>query len=318
MKFTDTLTSARVILAEGAVIERLRRGGKIALDPRVENALLIYDPAARREMERMWRGYADVGREFNLPMILLSPTWRANPERLHAVGHDNAEKVNRDGVEGLLNLRNDYGDYAAHIFIGGLMGCRGDAYKPLDALRASEAARFHQRQARALAETEADFLIASTLPALSEAIGIAQALAETGKPYCISFVSRVTGSLLDGTPLSEAVARIDAEVFPPPAGFMINCVHPRVFSQAMDYECARSPELRERIIGLQANASDKSPEQLDESKRFFSESPETLAEGMFSAHEKFGTRILGGCCGTDDRHIRAMAKLLSPPVHGVT
>jgi homocysteine S-methyltransferase len=297
------------------MIERLRRGGKNVLDPHVENALLVYDPAGRKEMERMWRGYADIGREFDLPMILLSPTWRANAERLRTAGHDDVKKVNRDGVQCLSRLRHDYGEYSGRIFIGGLMGCRGDAYKPSEALHESEAVHFHAWQARALAEAETDFLLAATLPALSEAAGMAHALAETGKPYVLSFVIRATGALLDGTPLSEAVARIDAEVSPKPAGFMINCVHPRVFAEALEHECARMPELRERIIGLQSNASDKSPERLDESARFFSESPEALAEGMLSAHERFGTRILGGCCGTDDRHIRTIARVCSPAVH---
>ena len=314
MDFAAVIAQERVLLAEGSVIERLRRGKKIALDPHAEHALLIYDIEGRKELERMWRGYADVGREFSLPMILLSPTWRANEERLRAAGHSNVEKVNRDGVRFLAELRGRYGDYSSRIFIGGLMGCRGDAYQPAQVLSEREAARFHARQIRALADTETDFLMAATLPALSEAVGIARAMAETGKPYVLSFVIRASGALLDGTPLSEAVARIDAEVTPKPAGFMVNCVHPQVFAEAMDHQCARRPGMSERIIGLQANTSRKSPEELDQSAEYFAESPETLAEGMLSAHRRFGTRILGGCCGTDERHIRAIAQRVSQAV----
>lgn len=299
------------MLAEGSVIERLRRGGRCTLDPHAEHALLIYDAEGRKELERLWRGYADVGREFSLPMILLSPTWRANEERLRAAGHGDVEKVNRDGVRFLTELRSRYDDYAPCIFIGGLLGCRGDAYQPAEALSEHEAAHFHSRQARALADAETDFLMAATLPALSEAVGMARAMAETGKPYVLSFVIRASGSLLDGTPLSEAVARMDAEVTPRPAGYMVNCVHPQVFAEGLDHECARRPDLRERIIGLQANTSRRSPEELDQSQEFFAESPENLAEGMLNAHRRFGTRILGGCCGTDERHIRAIAHFIA-------
>ncbi|MCX6601583.1 MAG: homocysteine S-methyltransferase family protein, partial [bacterium] len=253
MKFTELISGESCILTEGSVIERLRRGGRCALDPHAEHALLIYDVEGRKELDQLWRGYADVGREFSLPMILLSPTWRASEERLRAAGHSNVEKVNRDGVRFLVELRGRYGDYSSRIFIGGLIGCRGDAYQPAQALSEREAARFHARQIRALADTEADFLMAATLPALSEARGIAHAMAETGKPYVLSFVIRASGALLDGTPLSEAVARIDAEVTPKPAGFMVNCVHPQVFAEALDHQCARRPGMSERIIGLQAN-----------------------------------------------------------------
>jgi len=314
MDFATVIARERVLLAEGAVLERLRRGRRCALDPHAEHALLIYDPEGRKELEQMWRGYADAGREFSLPMILLSPTWRANEERLRAAGHGDVEKVNRDGVRFLAELRSRYDDYAPRIFIGGLLGCRGDAYKPAEALCEREAARFHARQIRALADTEADFLMAATLPALGEAVGIARAMAETGKPYVLSFVIRASGALLDGTPLSEAVARIDAEVTPKPAGFMVNCVHPQVFAEALDHQCARRPAVSERIIGLQANTSRRSPEELDQSAEFFAESPENLAEGMLSAHRRFGTRILGGCCGTDERHIRAIAQRVSQAV----
>jgi homocysteine S-methyltransferase len=249
-----------------------------------------------------------VGREFSLPVILLSPTWRASEERLRAAGHGDMEKVNRDGVRFLTELRGRYGNYSSRIFIGGLLGCRGDAYQPAEALTEREATRFHARQIRSLAEAETDFLMAATLPALSEAMGMARAMAETSQPYVLSFVIRASGSLLDGTPLSEAVTRVDAEVTPRPAGYMINCVHPQVFAEAMEHECARRPGLNERIIGLQANTSRKSPEELDQSGEFFAESPENLAEGMMVAHRRFGTRILGGCCGTDERHIRAIAR----------
>jgi homocysteine S-methyltransferase len=109
------------------------------------------------------------------------------------------------------------------------MSCRGDAYSPAEALLVDEALEFHAWQAGKLADTGADFLLAATLPALSEATGLALALAATGKPYLLSFVVRPEGTLLDGTPLKDAIAAIDSAVTPSPLAYLINCTH--VFCQ---------------------------------------------------------------------------------------
>jgi homocysteine S-methyltransferase len=297
-----------VLLVEGAIIERLRRRADVHLDPRIENAGLIYDPAGRTALEEIYRGYIDVGRAFGLPMIILTPTWRANPDRLAAAGLGDRD-VNGDGFRFLDSIRRSFGAYADRILIGGLMGCAGDAYDPEEALSEDRAATFHRTQALALADAGVDFLMAATLPAASEAVGIAKAMADCGVPYVPSFVIRPAGTLLDGTPLHQVVTRIDTDVEPAPLGYMVNCVHPTVLAEALTREAEVSPDLRSRMLGLQANASTLSPEELDNLDHVDETgSPEAFAREMLALHRQFGLKILGGCCGTDERHIRCIAE----------
>jgi homocysteine S-methyltransferase len=89
---------------------------------------------------------------------------------------------------------------------------------------------------------------------------------------------------------------------------MINCVHPSVFEQALRREGVRSPLVRERLIGLQANTSARAPEELDGAERLESEDPDMFADAMMRLHTDLDIKALGGCCGTDDRHIACIAR----------
>ena len=71
---------------------------------------------------------------------------------------------------------------------------------------------------------------------------------------------------------------------------------------------SRSPRVAGRVIGLQANTSSKSPEELDGLTALDAEPPEALAESILRLRLLFGTKVLGGCCGTDHRHIEQIAK----------
>jgi homocysteine S-methyltransferase len=220
--------------------------------------------------------------------------------------------VNADAVRFLSTIRRSYGDFAERVLIGGLMGCAGDAYRPDEALPENRAAELHLPQARALSEGGADFLMAATLPAADEAAGIAAAMSGCDVPCVPSFIIRPTGTLLDGTPLGEAVSRIDDATVPTPLGYMVNCTHPAVYTEAVDRELCRSPELARRLLGLQANASALSPEELDGLHRLDEAgAPEAFAEAMLGVRRRFGVKILGGCCGTDGRHIRCIAERIA-------
>ena len=302
----ETINHRPLILAEGAVIERLRRDPNIDLDPNILHAGWIYDDRKRQKLKAIYQGYLEIGRNHNVPMIIFTPTWRANPERLKAAGFTDDNTVNQDCVRFMCEIRDNFEDYKTKIFIGGLMGSRGDAYDPSDAMKSDQAHRFHRWQAEKLADAGVDFLEAATLPALSEAMGLAHAMADTGLPYMPSFVLRDNGTLLDGTPLHQAIIQIDAAVHPKPVGYMINCVHPANLTTALRHETAQSPEIINRVLGLQGNTSRKRPEELDESEVLDSEDPEVFAEGMANLHHEFGLKILGGCCGTDRHHIKAI------------
>lgn len=336
-RFEETLAAAPVIITEGAVIERLNREDSVALDPHVLHTGFVYADEGRAILERIYRQYLDIGRAYGLPMIVFTPTWRASPHRLEQSRLGKAEDVNRECALFMHKLRSEYEDYADRIFIGGLMGCHGDAYDPSDALSTAEAASYHPAQARALADAGVDFLMAATLPSITEAIGVASAYAACNIPYIISFVIRPNGTLLDATPLSRAVAIIDKAADPAPTCYLVNCVHPTVFEQGIRAAVADDPDAAARVAGLQANTSAASPEELDGHEDLQTEDPDTFADAMLRVHESRVARrpsdsprsnatipfkpptlqasrpqasILGGCCGTDHRHIEQIARRL--------
>lgn len=304
------IENAEVILGEGAVIERIKRESNQELDPYIVNAAFIYDELQRSLLADIFKGYLDIGNTTGLPLLLSTPTWRASLERIQSAGY--AERnVNADNYKFLDNLRKAYGAYAEKVVICGLMSCRGDAYNPAERLSEKEAERFHSWQANKLAEAGVDCLLAATLPALSEAVGLAAAQAATGKPYIISFVLRPQGTLLDNTPLEEAINTIDAHVHPKPLAYLANCTHASIFRSAISHQQNASPLIRKRIIGLLANTAALEPEALDNSENLIGEKPDAFGRDMARLKEEFGLKLLGGCCGTDERHIKALADNLT-------
>ena len=159
-----------------------------------------------------------------------------------------------------------------------------------------EAARFHAAQAAALAGAGVDFLLAATMPAAAEALGMADAMGRTGVPYIVSFVIGRDGGLLDGTPLDEAIRMIDADAAPPPLAYFVNCAHPSALRRG-----------HPRLAAFQGNTSRRPPHELEGLPELDGEPLAGFAADMLALGRRCGIRILGGCCGTDARHIRAIA-----------
>ncbi len=308
MVLKKLLSENPLILAEGAVIERVKREFKYELNPYLQNACMVYDVAGRIILDKIYNQYLSVAYKFNIPMLTLAPSWRANPERIKLAGFKD-KNVNADCFEFLNKIRSRYEHKAIKVLIGGVMACRGDAYNPKDALSSEEAYNFHKTQVEKLSETGADFLFASTLPSSSEALGIARAMADSDKEYIISFVIQPNGTLLDGTSLYEAISTIDNSVSPKPTFYMLNCVHPTHCKKAINTKPNNTELVKKRLKGLQANGSSKSPEELELLTKMDSESPKTWGKKMIDLYLNSEMQILGGCCGTNHRHIRSIAKI---------
>ena len=304
MNIENAFKNSPVILTEGAVIERLNRDATVELDPYIANAGLIYDETGKKAMERIYRQYIDIGVRYQLPVIVSAPTWRASSGRIGKSGYRGQDTIIKDCVNFINRIRQDYSENTDCIYIAGLMACRGDAYAHREALSAEEAKTYHHLQAQQLTEAGAEFILAATLPAVSEALGIAAAVSQCALPYSLSFVIGSNGTVLDGTPLQTAIETIDAAVDPRPLFYQINCVHPTVFREAIRH----SESIFDRLLGLQANTSSKSPEELDGLDYLDTYEPKEFAESIVSLHRQFGLKIIGGCCGTDHRHIEEIAK----------
>jgi len=289
-----------LVLAEAAVVEPLRRAGRVTLDPRLVHAPLIYDRRGRDELAGIYRRYVDIATACGLPLLLCTPTWRANRERVLESGLPGT--INADAVRFLRELREERSGARPPLPVGGLIGCRHDCYRPDQGLTAAEAESFHRWQAERLAAAGSDFLIAETLPAVEEAAGIARALAATGCDYFVSFVIGRDGRVLDGSALADAVRRIDGEASPPPLGYMVNCAHPS-FLRAGE----QPAELFERLVGYLANASSLDHCDLDGAAELHADDIAGWSEQMLELNRRFGVKVLGGCCGTGAAHLEALA-----------
>lgn len=305
MNFHELLQSSRLILADGSMYELLRRSPEVEFDAHIAHSGLIYNADWAQVLERVLREYIDVAVAQNLPMLATTTTWRANRERIEA-SEFSERAVNRDNVRFLRTIVDSYGDGRPEILIGGNIGPRGDAYKPEEAPDTGEAIAFHRYQIDDLVTGGVDFLQASTLPALPEAIGISQLMAQTGLPYIISFVIEKSARLLDGTPLTDAIHRIDDVVPLAIPYYAVNCVHPTVLQHALDL----SPDIAGRIIGFNGNTSARSVEELDGLEELDVEEPESFARANKTLQQAHGIRVIGGCCGTNPAHIHAIADLL--------
>lgn len=308
MTLNEAINTYRYVLTEGSVIERIKREFDYPLDPFLLNSLMIYNEKGKILLGKIYKQYIDLADENKTPIMILTPTWRANPERSKLAQVD-IRSVNEDAFIFMNEIRKTYGYFSDKIFIGGLIGCKGDSYKPEEALSSAEAFDFHSPQVNILADAGVDFLYASTLPALSEALGIAQAMSNTKKEYLISFVIRENGKLLDGNLLTDAIKTIDNYVDNPPTFYLTNCIHPEILNNAL-INLADDDILSKRLFGIQANASKKSPEELDGASHLDADSPTNWAQGMIDLNKKYNLKILGGCCGTDASFISSVVDLL--------
>lgn len=288
------------ILAEAAVVERLRRNDAVVLDEMLVHSPFIYDTIARVELSNIYNEYIDIANKYGVPMLLSTPTWRANKERVNS--SNICPTINVDAVRFLFELRNSSVAEENVVKIGGLIGCKNDCYLPEEGLTSDAAEDFHSWQVNELVLGGVEYLIAVTLPNIEEALGIARAMEVTGVPYILSFVVGRNGRVLDGTSLDKAISYIDASTTVPPLGYFINCSYPSFVNQAI-----KSGIVIDRLLGIQANASSLDHRILDGASEIQSESVSDWGSLMLNLNKKYGVKVLGGCCGTTGEHLHHIA-----------
>jgi len=305
MSFVSCFESSSIILMEGALGERLKREYDLAPDETVALADIIYRKGGKEALRELWSQYINTAKSFDLPFIATTPTRRANRERVFKARYD--EAIIFDNVDCLRQLRNTSG---VEMYVGGLMGCKGDAYKATDILQKEEAFEFHSWQADLFRSSGVDFLFAGIMPALPEILGMAKAMESTGLPYITSFMIRDNGRLIDGTTIHDAILQTDAYVERRPVCYMTNCVHPTVLYKALSCEYNRTSLVKQRFRGIQANTSPLPPEELDNSMDLKCSDCNELAQSMKSLSDLISLKIVGGCCGTDNTHISSIAEYI--------
>jgi S-methylmethionine-dependent homocysteine/selenocysteine methylase len=265
---------------------------------------LLKDEAGTERLRRYYAPYLALARERGLGFVLESPTWRASPRWAAQLGYDAAEldALNRKAIALLEALRDEHGGDAP-VVISGCVGPSDDGYDPAELLSADAAREYHRTQISTFADTAADMVTALTMTYVEEAIGVARAAAEAGIPAAISFTVETDGRLPSGQPLAEAIEQVDAETAASPSYYMINCAHPTHFASVLE----AGGDWKERIGGLRANASALSHAELDEAEELDDGDPAALGAGYAEVGERLPrVTVLGGCCGTDHRHVAAI------------
>lgn len=262
---------------------------------------MIDQAEGRARLIGYYEGLIQIGRDTGAGIILDTPTWMANPDRAAALGYAAADlpRVTGDAVALAQQVAQAHPDIPTRISVQ--IGPRGDGYQPGIAAAETSAA-YHGPQIRAAKRAGADMVSAYTLGSAGEAVGISLAAQRIGIPALISFTIETDGRLADGMTLAAAVTILSEAA--DPAAILINCAHPDHIAQALD-----GGHWQQKLAGIVANASRKSHAELDCSACLDDGNPEELAEqlaGLQRSHP--GLRILGGCCGTDFRHLRATAE----------
>lgn len=265
-------------------------------------AFPMVDSGDGRERLRQYYGAViEIGRDTGLGIILDTPTWMANPDRARNVGYaaEDLPRVTRDAVALARKASEAHRDVATLVSVQ--VGPQGDGYKP--GISAAEtSATYHSPQVKAAREAEADLVSAYTLGSPGEAIGISLAAQRAGIPALISYTVETDGKLADGTPLSAAVMQL-SEVAEPVA-IMVNCAHPDHIANGLDGGAWEA-----KLAGMVANASRLSHAELDEAETLDDGDPDELGAQLAALKSSCsGLRVLGGCCGTDLRHLRAIAE----------
>lgn len=309
MDFRACMERHQTILMEGALGERLKREYGLTFDEQIAMASLIYDKKGAAALENLWKEYIDIARRYQLPFMATTPTRRANDLRIAMSGYGNS--VIGDNVEFLRNIQRNSD---IEMYVGGLMGCKGDAYTGMGALSEKEAFEFHGPTAKLFENAKADFLYAGIMPVLSEAAGMAKAMDKTKLPYIISFTVQADGRLIDGTTISDAICYIDSITDTNPICYMTNCVHPSIVYKALSHPFNQNEIVKKRFLGIQANTSPLSYAELDNSADLHCSEPEDFAAEMLKLSEITEFKIWGGCCGTDNRHLEFLAKGLKSDV----
>lgn len=272
---------------------------------------LLKDASGRAALHKYYSRYAEIARNGNFGFILESPTWRANSDWGDKLGYSEAALIatNRDSIGLMRELRDEFETAQSPMVISGCVGPRGDGYDPGQVMSVQEAEAYHATQIRTFSEAGVDLVTAITLTNANEAIGVTRAARAVGVPVSISFTVETDGRLPTGQGLQDAIEEVDVSTASGPAYFMLTCAHPTHFQGTLGEIGAAV----KRLHGLRANASKRSHQELNDAVDLDDGDPVELAAQYSDLRRRYPQiNVLGGCCGTDHRHVAQIGLACRP------
>ena len=266
---------------------------------------LLLDAAGRCRLESYFEPFIRIARDQKVGFVLDTPTWRANTDWGEKLGYtvEQLLDVNRRAVTWAIDLKGKFASPTTRIVVNGVVGPRGDGYHVDARMTAGEAQTYHNPQIQALGAAGAEMVSAITMNYVGEAIGIVKASQANNIPVVISFTVETDGKLPSGDTLATAIEAVERATDAAPAYYMVNCAHPSHFRDVLS-DCA---SWTNRVRGLRANASAKSHAELDAATELDAGNPQELGQQYHELRRCLPQlSVLGGCCGTDHRHILAI------------
>lgn len=263
---------------------------------------LMRDAEARAALRRYFDGFLDLAQKAGTGFVLDTNTWRGAVGWAPKLGLSETELLALSGlaVDFAKETRRAWSGKVAPIVLNGVVGPLGDGYSAVDAPSPEQAEALHRPQIEVLVAGGVDMISAITMTSSAEAIGVARAAGGASKPVALSFTVETDGRLPSGETLREAIETTDAQTARAPLYYMVNCAHTEHFRGALK----RGEPWLERIGGVRANASRLSHAELDQAETLDDGDPlEFGAEHAMLARLLPNLKVVGGCCGSDHRHI---------------
>lgn len=274
----------------------------------IGEAFVLLDSArGRTALRDYYDRYIPLAIERGAGFVLESPTWRANPDWAAKIdyGLDRLATVNRAAIKMMQTLQAHYDSTRCPTVVSGCIGPRGDGYDPGKVMSVRDAQDYHTWQIEIFRDAGADLVSAITMTNINEALGVAKAAKAAQMPCVISFTLETNGRLPTGDQLADAIITVDAATGNGPAYYMINCAHPAHFDHILQ---AGAPWMT-RLRGIRANASTRSHKELDNAPELDIGNPVELGGQYRALLTKFPhINVIGGCCGTDHRHVAEISK----------
>lgn len=272
--------------------------------PQFASFTLLDNKDGRAALTRYYDAFLDEAAAQKAGFVLDTATWRASAGWGQVMGLDanGIDGINRDAVAFAQAIRAKR-PKDQQVLINGVIGPHGDAYAPDQVLSPQAAQNYHTRQVEVLASAGVDMISAMTISSHGEAIGIAKAAQDRGVPVTLSFTLETDGRLISGMSLQDAIHRTDDATDAAPIWYGINCAHPDHFRDVLNGDWVG------RIGSVRANASRLSHAELDEAAELDDGDVTELARDYHQLlHLLPGLHVVGGCCGTDLRHVAAIGQ----------
>jgi len=277
---------------------------------------LLGTTEGRALLTSYYSGFAQVARRTGTGLLLETPTWRANPDWVVALGGSpqDVRRINLESVVFLAGLgemllasgalstaaktgtsgrQSDDGAFQ----VRGVIGPKGNGYLPERRPTAEEFADYHSVQAAALCDGGVSWVTAYTLSTLAEAVGVVRAARAHSLKVGICFTVESDGRLPDGSPVAAAVEELWQRSAPD--GLLLNCASPSHIVRALEDD-----GWGRLVTGLRVDASGPSHAELDSSEQLDEGDLQDLVRDFQRLTARLpNLEVVGGCCGSDARHI---------------